>query len=180
MAGWMIGTAISTILRDSHIRREMKVRSCAPADTEKREFRRTLQLAAAAPTTVKRVDHIPRLTSNLYSDNDMSMRLLALLVLAAVLALAGIPGTASGTAHGGQHEVVSESHDASLPGFCDQSSEQHTGENSHHCGAATVALVGPGTESMVRPPDRHASGLTTPYTSPAFDPAERPPITPVI
>ena len=120
-----------------------------------------------------------RLTRPALSANDECMRLFALLVLAALLALAGIPGSASGTMHGGDHEVASGSHETPLPGFCDQSSEHHTGENSHHCGATTVALAGPGVESIVRARDRHARGLTTPYTSPAFDPPERPPNTPI-
>lgn len=99
-----------------------------------------------------------------------------LLLLAFVLAFSGIPLVHSGSPDSGH--ASSDTHDTTLA-VCHtavgDSNEEVSAEHVHQCGVATAFLSGTTRVIPIRTPGPNQLGWIGPYTSPAFDPPERPP-----
>ena len=107
----------------------------------------------------------------------MHMARVILLLLAFVLALPGIPLVHSGSTDSGH--ASTDAHDTTIMVLCHTTAgdprQAASGEHVHQCGAATAILSNANVATAVLDHGPHRLGRVGPYTSPAFDPPERPP-----
>lgn len=99
-----------------------------------------------------------------------------MLLLVLALALPGVPVVHSDSTHGDHGST--DAHDTATMALCHTTAgdpRQTSDEHVHQCSVLTAILSGAGIPATIPNHAVHQLGRIGPYTSPAFDPPERPP-----